>query len=132
MKVSDIDPNLTITLNEILPLIYEAANNCSPPLFDDQPQEQINIISKLGFGMHKEPKLENEGETKWYTPMSCEKIKLHLPQLCKPDKLCKSIGNPLSYYTKSTWQLKKDGNEAKSKKSNSEEPANQKNEETTN
>ena len=39
VKVSDMDPDLSITENEILPLIYEAADNCSPPLFDDQPQE---------------------------------------------------------------------------------------------
>ncbi|MDR0900465.1 MAG: DNA primase large subunit PriL [Methanobrevibacter sp.] len=109
IKVSDIDPNLTITLNEILPLIYEAADNCSPPLFEDQPQEKINITSKLGFGMHNDPKLENEGETTWYTPMSCEKIKMHLPQLCKPNKLCKGIGNPLSYYSRAKWQMQKEG-----------------------
>src|SRR5574344_684673 len=82
VKVSDIDKNLVITENEILPLIYEAADNCTPPLFEDQPQEKINIISKLGFGMHDIPDLSHEGETKWYTPMSCEKIKMHLPQLC--------------------------------------------------
>jgi DNA primase large subunit len=98
MKVSDIDKNLNITENEILPLIFDAANNCSPPLFDDQPQEKINIISKLGFGMHEEVHIENEGETIWYTPMSCEKVKIHLPQLCKPDKECKGINNPLSCY----------------------------------
>jgi len=110
IKVSDIDSNLTITLNEILPLIYESCDNCSPPLFDDQPQEKLNIISKLGFGMYNEPDLENEGETKWYTPMSCEKIKMHLPQLCKPNKICSKIGNPLSYYSRAKWQLQKDGN----------------------
>ncbi|RBQ24336.1 DNA primase large subunit PriL [Candidatus Methanobinarius endosymbioticus] len=108
VKVSDIDPNLNITLNEILPLIYEAANNCSPPLFDDQPQEKINITSKLGFGMHNDPDIENEGETTWYTPMSCEKIKMHLPQLCRPDKTCEKIGNPLSYYSRSKWQMQKE------------------------
>lgn len=109
VKVSDIDPNLTITLNEILPLIYEAADNCSPPLFDDQPQEKINITSKLGFGMHNDPDLENEGETTWYTPMSCEKIKMHLPQLCRPDKTCEKIGNPLFYYSRVKWQMQKEG-----------------------
>ncbi|MDD2643968.1 MAG: DNA primase [Methanobacteriaceae archaeon] len=98
VKVSDIDKNLVITENEILPLIYEAADNCTPPLFEDQPQEKINIISKLGFGMHDSPDLNHEGETKWYTPMSCEKIKMHLPQLCKSDKDCKKINNPLSCY----------------------------------
>lgn len=109
IKVSDIDPNLTITLNEILPLIYEAADNCSPPLFDDQPQEKVNITSKLGFGMHNTPELEHEGETTWYTPMSCEKIKIHLPQLCKPDKLCARIGNPLSYYSVTKWKMETEG-----------------------
>lgn len=109
VKVSDIDKNLRITENEILPLIYEAADNCTPPLFEDQPQEKVNIISKLGFGMHSEPSLEHEGETKWYTPMSCEKVKIHLPQLCKKDNSCKGINNPLSYYTKAKWNLKKQG-----------------------
>ena len=98
IKVSDIDKNLKITENEILPLIFEAADNCTPPLFEDQPQEKINIISKLGFGMHDAINLENEGETKWYTPMSCDKIKMHLPNLCHPDKDCKKINNPLSCY----------------------------------
>ncbi len=98
VKVSDIDKNLKITENEILPLIFEAADNCTPPLFEDQPQEKINIISKLGFGMHETINLENEGETKWYTPMSCDKIKMHLPNLCHPDKDCKKINNPLSCY----------------------------------
>ena len=109
VKVSDIDKNLNITENEILPLIFEAADNCTPPLFEDQPQEKINIISKLGFGMHNEVSLEHEGETKWYTPMSCEKVKIHLPQLCKKDKGCKGISNPLSYYTRAKWNLKKEG-----------------------
>lgn len=110
VNISDVDYNLNITFNEILPIINEAAENCVPPLFEDQPQEKINIVSKLGFGMHSEPKLENEGETKWYTPMSCEKIKLHLGNLCKSDKICKTIGNPLSYYSKRKWQLAKEGN----------------------
>lgn len=105
VKVSDMDPDLSITENEILPLIYEAADNASPPLFDDQPQEKINIISKLGFGMHSEIDINNEGETKWYTPMSCEKIKIHLPQLCRPDGSCKGINNPLSCYGRKKYQI---------------------------
>ena len=108
INVTDVDPDLKITFNEILPIINEAAANARPPLFEDQPQEKINIVSKLGFGMHSEPKLENEGETKWYTPMSCEKIKLHLGNLCKEDKTCKKIGNPLSYYSLRKWQIEKD------------------------
>lgn len=109
VKVSDIDADLNITRNEILPIIYEAAENCNPPLFSDQPQEKVNITSKLGFGMHEDPDLENEGETTWYTPMSCEKIKMHLPQLCKENKDCAKINNPLSYYSRKKWILNKNG-----------------------
>lgn len=109
VKVSDIDSDLRITENEILPIIYQAADNCTPPLFDDQPQEKINIISKLGFGLHDEIRLENEGETTWYTPMSCEKIKMHLPQLCKADSSCKGINNPLSCYGRKKYQIDKKG-----------------------
>ena len=105
VKVSDMDPDLSITENEILPLIFDAADNCSPPLFDDQPQEKINIISKLGFGMHESVDINHEGETKWYTPMSCEKIKIHLPNLCHPDKSCKGINNPLSCYGRKKYQI---------------------------
>lgn len=108
VKVSDMDPDLTITENEILPLIFDAADNCTPPLFDDQPQEKINIISKLGFGMHERVDINHEGETKWYTPMSCEKIKIHLPNLCHPDKSCKGINNPLSCYGRKKFQLDKE------------------------
>ncbi|WP_432645294.1 DNA primase large subunit PriL [Methanobrevibacter sp.] len=105
VKVSDMDPDLTITENEILPLIFDAADNCTPPLFEDQPQEKINIISKLGFGMHDKVDINHEGETKWYTPMSCEKIKIHLPNLCHPEKSCKGINNPLSCYGRKKFQL---------------------------
>ena len=106
VKVSDMDPYLSITENEILPLIFDAADNCTPPLFDYQPQEKINIISKLGFGMYDRVDINHhEGETKWYTPMSCEKIKIHLPNLCHPDKSCKGINNPLSCYGCKKFQL---------------------------
>ena len=105
IKISDIDSDLKITEEEILPLIFDAADNCTPPLFEDQPQEKINIISKLGFGMHDTVDINHEGETKWYTPMSCEKIKIHLPQLCHPDKSCKGINNPLSCYGRKKYQL---------------------------
>jgi len=111
-RVSDQDPNLEIVENEILPMIYEAADNCVPPLFNDQPQEKVNINAKLGFGMHSSLKLEHEGETTWYTPMSCEKIKLHLPHLCKPDDLCKKIGNPLSYYSRMIWEVRRQEKES--------------------
>jgi DNA primase large subunit len=106
VKISDRDPNLEIVHNEVLPAIYEAADKCHPPLFEDQPQEKININAKLGFGMHESLKPEYEGETKWYTPMSCEKVKLHLPHLCRPDEDCKKIGNPLIYYVRKKNLLK--------------------------
>ncbi|MGZ7109287.1 MAG: DNA primase, partial [Methanobacterium sp.] len=100
LKISDVDPDLKTTKNEILPLVYHAADRCSPPLFDDQPQEKVNINSKLGFGMHSDLKLEHEGETKWYTPLGCEKVKMNMPSLCRPDKDCKKMNeiNPLFYY----------------------------------
>ncbi len=110
IKLSDVDPSLEITHNEIIPMIYEAAQSCSPPLFKDQPQEKVNINSKLGFGMHTELKLEHEGETQWYTPMSCEKIKLHMPELCTPSVDCKKIGNPITYYNRKRRLMKKDKN----------------------
>jgi|GEM_PF-185206 len=107
-RVSDQDPDLKIVQNEILPLIYEAAQRCVPPLFEDQPQEKVNINAKLGFGLHESLKLKNEGETTWYTPMGCEKIKLHLPHLCRPDETCKKIGNPLTYYNRKSWEIGQD------------------------
>lgn len=79
VKVSDMDPDLSITENEILPLIYEAADNCSPPLFDDQPQEKINIISKLGFGMHSEVDINHEGETNGILQWAVKKLKFIYP-----------------------------------------------------
>ena len=107
-QISDVDPTLAIIQNEILPLIFGAAERCSPPLFEDQPQDKVNLNAKLGFGMHQNPELKNEGETTWYTPMSCEKVKIHLPSLCKPDETCKKIGNPLSYYNRKIWVVKKE------------------------
>lgn len=109
-RVSDVDPHLNAVQNEILPMIFGAAERCNPPLFEDQPQEKVNINAKMGFGMHDTLELKNEGETLWYTPMSCEKVKIHLPSLCKPDKTCKSIGNPLSYYNRVKRELKNSKN----------------------
>lgn len=106
IKISDVDPELKVVEEEIVPLIYEAAERCIPPLFEDQPQEKVNINAKMGFGMHSQPELKHEGETTWYTPMGCEKVKLHLPSLCKPDETCKKIGNPLSYYIRKSREIK--------------------------
>lgn len=108
VRVSDIDTNLNIVNTEILPLIFHAADNCSPPLFEDDPQEKLNVIAKLGFGVHEEVDLNNEGETTWYTPMSCEKIKIHLSSLCHEDNICKKVGNPLSYYNRRKWIMQRE------------------------
>ena len=63
--------------------------------------------------MHSELKLENEGQTQWYTPMSCEKIKLHMSTLCTPNKDCKKIGNPLTYYNRKRRLLEREENNNK-------------------
>ncbi|WP_455646009.1 DNA primase large subunit PriL [Methanosphaera sp.] len=118
MKISEVDPSLDITLNEVIPMIYDAAEACSPPLFKDQPQEKININSKLGFGMHADLKLDHEGETQWYTPMSCEKIKLHMSSLCTPSVDCKKIGNPLTYYNRKRKLMKRNNNNNKGEQVN--------------
>lgn len=121
LKISDLDKGLKITSTEILPLIYEAAQNCNPPLFEDDPQEKLNITAKLGFGVHETPELDKEGESKWYTPMSCEKIKIHLPVLCQPDENCKKIGNPLSYYNLKKWLMKQSKPSQQSENTNKSE-----------
>jgi DNA primase large subunit len=120
-RISDIDPNLSVVEGEVMPLIFGAAERCTPPLFEDQPQDKVNLIAKLGFGMHETPDLKNEGQTTWYTPMSCEKVKLHLPSLCKPNENCKKIGNPLSYYNRMTWIIRKESQQSTENESNETE-----------
>jgi DNA primase large subunit len=120
-RISDIDPHLSVVEGEVMPLIFGAAERCTPPLFEDQPQDKVNLIAKLGFGMHETPDLKNEGQTTWYTPMSCEKIKLHLPSLCKPNEDCKKIGNPLSYYNRMTWIIRKESQQSTENESNETE-----------
>ena len=92
-KVTDMDPTLKITRDEIMPLIHEAAQNCTPPLFNDQPEEKHNINSKLGFGENSISH-ENCGKTPWYTPSNCQNIKQQ-SNLCVPCGDCQKIGNPL-------------------------------------
>ncbi len=123
-RISDIDPHLSVVEGEVMPLIFGAAERCTPPLFEDQPQDKVNLIAKLGFGMHETPDLKNEGQTTWYTPMSCEKIKLHLPSLCKPNEDCKKIGNPLSYYNRMTWIIRKESKQSTENESNETEDNN--------
>ena len=97
-KITDMDPTLKITREEIIPLIHEAAQNCTPPLFKDQPEEKHNINSKLGFGENNISH-ENCGKTPWYTPTNCQNIKQQ-SNLCTPCRDCQKIGNPLSYYNR--------------------------------
>ncbi|NOZ76778.1 MAG: hypothetical protein GXO65_03690 [Euryarchaeota archaeon] len=84
-------------IDEIMPIINEAAERCSPPFFEDQPLERLNVYH-LGMGMNEEPRLENSGASKWYFPPNCEKVQREAPPLCQPDELCKRIKNPLNYY----------------------------------
>ena len=111
-KISDYLNDISVIKNEILPIIYQAAENSSPPLFEDQPTEKMNIIYHLGFGLTEEPRLEDAGKSKWYFPPNCEKIRREAPSLCEPDEFCKSIKNPLSYYTK---KLMREGVKVKGK-----------------
>jgi len=108
-EITDMDPHLSITRGEILPLIERAAQNCTPPLFTDQPQEKTNIHSKLGFG-EGEINIENCGKTPWYTPMNCTNLKQQQPSLCTPCTDCQKIGNPLSYYNRKRKLLIRKGN----------------------
>jgi len=97
-KIADYAKELSIVTQEILPLIYEAAQKCNPPLFQDQPLEKQNVIYHLGFGLAGEPRLESSGSSKWYFTPNCEKIRRESPSLCRPDEFCARIKNPLTYY----------------------------------
>jgi DNA primase large subunit len=97
-KISDFIKDPAILKDEILPLIYQAAERCQPPLFEDQPMEKLNIAYHLGLGLTEEIRLENAGASKWYFPPNCEKIQREAPNLCVPDELCSKIKNPLNYY----------------------------------
>lgn len=99
VKISDCIEDISIVTEEIMPLIEDAASNCDPPFFKDQPEERTNIYYSLGFGLTEEPKLALSGRSKWYMCPNCEKIKREIPIICVPDKLCQKIKNPLQYYT---------------------------------
>ena len=107
-RITDMDPTLTITTEEIIPKIHQAAQNCKPPLFKDQPTEKQNIHSKLGFG-EGTITYENCGKTPWYTPPNCKNIKQQQPGLCTPSTDCTKIGNPLSYYNRKRKLLTRKG-----------------------
>ncbi|MEE8402344.1 MAG: hypothetical protein V3R93_01180, partial [Candidatus Hydrothermarchaeaceae archaeon] len=97
-RLSDFIKDQKVLDNEIMPLIYEGAQRCQPPLFEDQPLEKMNVSYHLGLGLTEDVKLENSGSSKWYVPPNCEKVRRESPGLCKPDDLCQKIKNPLNYY----------------------------------
>ncbi|WP_461865422.1 DNA primase large subunit PriL [Thermococcus sp.] len=98
IRVKDCIKDLSVIEKEILPVIIEAGNRCTPPLFEDQPNEVKNIWYHLGFGFTDKPNIEDSGNTPWYFPPNCDKIRANAPQLCKPDRDCRNIKNPLTYY----------------------------------
>jgi DNA primase large subunit len=97
-RILDYVSDPRVLTDEILPLIYEAASRCSPPLFEDQPMEKMNVHYHLGLGLSSQVKLENSGNSSWYFPPNCEKIRRESPGLCRPDETCAQIKNPLTYY----------------------------------
>ena len=97
-RLSDYIKDQSILDDEIMPLVFQAAERCQPPLFTDQPLEKMNVSYHLGLGLSEHAKLENSGVSKWYFPPNCEKLRRESPALCKPDKLCERIKNPLNYY----------------------------------
>lgn len=97
-RISDFIDDMSVVSAEIVPRIYEAGARCNPPLFDDQPVERANIMYHLGFGLMENPRLEDSGNSTWYIPPNCEKIRREVPMLCNPDALCRRIKNPILYY----------------------------------
>lgn len=99
-RIAEFIDDMSVIEDDIVPLIFEAAENCKPPLFEDQPQEKANVYYHMGFGMTTHPSLKDSGKSKWYTPPNCRKVKTEAPSLCRPDDLCSDIKNPLTYYYK--------------------------------
>ncbi len=97
-RISDYIKDPRVLTDEILPIIYDAAVRCSPPLFEDQPGEKLNVNYHLGLGLTSQVRLENSGSSHWYFPPNCEKIRRESPSLCRPDETCRQIKNPLTYY----------------------------------
>jgi len=116
-KISDHLMDISAVENEVLRMIDEAARLCVPPLFEDQPMERMNVIYHLGFGLTNEPKIDDAGKSHWYFPPNCDKIQREAPSLCTPDAHCKTIKNPLSYYTKKLFPKKVKGKKEKTAKS---------------
>lgn len=82
-KIEMNDKQVEILQREVLPIIFQAAENCDPPY-----EEKRNIVYHMGFGMNYELDLSNFNESKWYLPSSCEKIRSSSGTICNPDKFC--------------------------------------------
>lgn len=116
-KMSDYVKDIKVVTEEILPLVEEAAKRCSPPLFEDQPIEKLNVAYHLGFGLTGEFRLEDSGRSNWYFTPNCEKVRRESPSLCIPDEGCKDIKNPLSYYARKLFLRGKEREEKEIKES---------------
>lgn len=112
-RISDYTKDSKVLVEEVLPIIFEAAEHCTPPLLTDQPMEKMNIYYHLGLGMTSEAKLSDAGRSSWYFPPNCDKVRREAPSLCQPDAHCKEIKNPLSYYTKKLFTKKQKINNKK-------------------
>lgn len=110
-RVADFIDDISVIEDDIIPLIFEAAENCKPPLFKDQPQDKANVYYHMGLGMTTQPRLRDSGKSKWYRPPNCRKIRAEAPELCDPDELCSDIKNPLTYYYKSLSKSSSSGGE---------------------
>lgn len=108
-RVADFVEDVSVIEDDIIPLIFKAAENCRPPLFEDQPQDKTNVYYHMGFGMTTQPRLRDSGKSKWYTPPNCRKIKTEAPALCNPDEMCNDVKNPLTYYYRSLSQSSEGG-----------------------
>ncbi len=103
-RISDFIDDIAVVQNEIIPIIEAAAERCSPPLFEDQPMERQNVYYHLGFGLTSNPELEDAQKSSWYFVSNCDKIRREAPSLCRPEKLCRSVKNPLTYYIRKRFQ----------------------------
>ncbi len=109
VRLKDCVDDVRAIKDEVVSVIVEAGNRCNPPLFDDQPNELKNVWYHLGFGFTEEPSLEDSGNSVWYFPPNCDKVRANVPQLCVPDEFCKGVKNPLSYYVRRLGRKKRGG-----------------------
>lgn len=108
-RIADFVDDISVIEDEVIPLVFEAAEKCRPPLFEDQPQDKANVYYHLGFGMTEQPRLRDSGKSKWYRPPNCRKIRTEAPSLCVSNDMCSQVKNPLTYYYKKLSEDSKSG-----------------------